>query len=238
MNGSLNRMKKSLIRLMDQVLFPTASLILISACATQPIRISQNDRIELKKETAFSTVCYKTDLDILMYESAVAANFGLVGAVINATVYASPQDRVRAMVKEPAKDVGNRFLDWMDSTAKRAPSAVAYNPVNPTPSNDDVSAIAGEARDPMVWEFKTLHWLLQYHPLDFDSYHLKFRLRARLISKRDARVIWQGVCDYPGNETDYSRTSKQVFEGDAITEMETAAVSSCVKQLRDQFAQQ
>lgn len=205
--------------------------LLLNGCATQtvPIPISNADLGLLEKQNSVSTAYYSSDLHIAMpFEG------GLLGeALSNETV----QKEVRPKVKiDPAKVVMNRFLN--DLASSRHLASPTFNEI-PNLKEADERTLASEAKDGMIWEFRTQRWSLVYKVLSPRTYYIKrFWIRARLVSKAGERVMWQGVCKYPGdNSSPLERDFDLLFKGNGINEMMDPAYKDCANELVSQFKQ-
>ena len=124
------------------------------------------------------------------------------------------------------------LTDFLGRTFSREIASIQSDS-HPSPlKNDDVAAVAAVAKQPLVWDFKTenLHFL--YRPFSWSTFYLQFKLRARLISTTEKRILWQGVCTSNGA---LEKSEKELFDGDGLYPMLQAATDACVKELAGQF---
>lgn len=195
---------------------PFVILLLVAAagCAPAPIKIDRGELARLKDEPELHAVRVGSpSLDVKTRAGDAVGQLGLLGLAVQASVYDTMGARImkeHALV-DPVARVQERFLAAV--TRELGLSAVRVT-AEPVPS-DEPAVLRAKLGRGLVFDFKTLAWLLWYDPNRWSGYHVGYAVRGRLVRLDGGTVIWQGACDPPFDRSQPGPTMEQLVANGA-----------------------
>ncbi len=211
-------------------------LVAVSGCAPAPIKIDRGELARLKDEPELHAIRVGSpSLDVKTRAGEAVGQLGLIGLAVQAGVYDTMGERMmkeHALV-DPAARVQERFLASL--ATELGLNAVRVTP-EPVPS-DEPAALRATLGRGLVFDFKTLAWLLWYDPNRWSGYHVGYAVRGRLVRLDGGTVIWQGACDPPFDRSQPGPTMEQlVANGAALLKAKLAeAADRCAVELVNQL---
>ncbi len=207
---------------------------IVSGCAPAPVRLDSAEMARLKDEREIRAVRYEPAS--LSYRSRLAGAqlpgilaLGSLGADI-ADSARGPQLMKQYELTDPAGAVQKRLLAALAGELGLQNLKLVPDPL----TSDELDALRTAPGTGPVLDVKTLTWSLQYDPNSFSGYLLYYAARARLVRLDPPRVVWQSVCDLPGNPSvpvDQFTANNGALLKATIAER----VAQCVQILRDEF---
>jgi len=221
-------------------ILPAAILLfIIQGCGPKAMQINTANRAQVRENAVYG-IHYSPPAFIPMTagKAMTAASFGLIGGAITEAALEKKGKRMVAeyQMKDPAQRVKSIFLNDLSSNG----SITAYQPLGYEYKSDDMEYLKLGFNQGYVVDFKTLHWGFIYYGTDWNRYHMRYGLRARIVEFPAAEILWQGVCEIVEDEPPEQRPSLDELNADNGAEIKRRldkAADVCSKQLAEQYAQ-
>ncbi|MFI5343075.1 MAG: hypothetical protein ACHQUC_02520 [Chlamydiales bacterium] len=160
---------------------------------------------------------------------------GALGALV--TIGASEMSQ-NDMVKnyaleDPALQVKKRFLSSLESDL----SLTNIKPIAEPSKSDELSELAKAFGKSTIIDFKTTRWFLTYFPTSWSRYRISYTATARLIQLEDTKIMWQGNCEFIGQDPETSPTWEELTanSGTILKAKMIEAANACAGDLLNQF---
>lgn len=90
----------------------------------------------------------------------------------------------------------------------------------------------------IIIDFKTVVWHLGYRPFDLTHYRVSYIASARLINLEKSKIIWQGDCGNPREDSKTKPTWNDLNadKGSILKAMLDEAANACAEDLMSQFS--
>ncbi len=164
------------------------SLIMVSACATKHVPISQQTGATLSGKVLQNSKYEKPDFSAM---TAGSAAFGLIGA---AAMISTGNDIIeKNLVEDPAINISEKI-----GLALSDRFGISISQLKPeTCASDDINTVINtyEQAD-LILDIKTIGWGFLYYPTHWKSYHLNYGSHLRLIDTQSKKVIAEESCRY------------------------------------------
>ena len=220
--------KKSLFSIGAVIVF-----LLLQGCAAPNVKLSSQDRIELKKlksvkafhmPTGWPTL--KTPLGVL----AADLTFGL------SNDWTEGQKLVKKFkIKNPSLAIKKAFVKRINSRKKSANFVNVSKPLKY--GEHEIENMQKKYKKGVVLQIIPGMWQIWYYPFNWGSYQMWFRASARLVRLDDAKVLWSSAC-VANQDTDDPAPSLDELTADKSKVLQNwvkKSTSQCAKQLANDF---
>lgn len=198
--------------------------LLVSACATQGVRLSDADRASLASQPAIHVLHYETPLPGIRTGSKHPPP-----AAFNVRKHAAA---------DPAALIAQSFGRLLGKKVKIKNLHVEPRHL-PQPVAKDASVYRGQYRHGLVLELWVDEWSFSPLPADTKTYLMTLTARSRLARVADGRILWStGDCNV-GGSTASNRTMRlagtELTGGIKLRKLLAMARDECVRQLLRDF---
>lgn len=183
------------------------TLMILSACSTTRTPAPSEAIADLSGNARVSVAYYDAEQFTIWTaehkgRSAALGMFGLIGGAIDAGLQTADAKEAGAkfisasQLTDPTLHIEHRFVNaWQRELSLSSLAA-------PIPfKDDDPSILRKQLGEGYVIDFKTQRWSVDpimssgfsYEPI---TYRAAYSGRARLIRLKDAKVLWEGTCQY------------------------------------------
>ncbi len=208
--------------------------LIFCGCAPKLIKLDADERARLKQVNIQAVHYPPPSFNVRTPGKALAGGGGLLGGFISLGLFKSAGEKMTHdySLEDPVVVVKDRFLSSLDSDFGIKTSS-AHEPLSKD-SLDELKTTLGKG---MVFDFKTIQWMLFYFPTDWSHFRIAYSARSRLIRLEDSKILWQGVCEFIGQDPKTSPTWEQLTENNgALLKIKLSeAADACSKELLAQF---
>ncbi len=189
---------------------------IVAACAPAAVTLSREDLAQLKSQAEVGAVRHEP---ALFY--ADAGVYGLAG--YGMSISAGKELRKKYAIEDPAPAVQAKFLESLAAEFK----GVAVRSLDRTAAADDLGAVRSAYPGRWLFDFKTIGW---GSAAEGD---VEFTVRARLIRGDDAKIAWEGACNYATHD---ARGELLTLKNAALLKKKLqAGVTPCARELWSRF---
>jgi hypothetical protein len=176
------------IRIMLKKTVIIVFLIMLSACATKHVTISQQTGATLSGKVLQNSKYEKPDFSAM---TAGKALFGMIGA---ASMISAGNDIVeKNLVEDPAIYISEK-IGLALSDKYNLPSS-QLKPE--TCVSDDINTVINTYKQAdLILDIETIGWGFLYYPTHWKSYRINYGARLRLIDTQSKKVIAEESCRY------------------------------------------
>jgi hypothetical protein len=199
-------------------------VLLVSACASQGVRLSDADRAGLANQPAIQVLHYETPLPAIKTggKNPPPAAF----------------DVRRHAAADPAALIAQGFSRLLGKKVKVKNLHVESRHL-PLPVAKDASSYREQYRHGLVLELWVDEWSFSPLPADTRVYLMTLSARSRLARVEDGRVLWStGRCGVGGNNAsnrDMRLTGTDLTGGTKLRKLLAMARDECARQLMRDF---
>jgi hypothetical protein len=200
-------------------------LLLISACAPQGIRLSDNERAKLDTQPAIYVLHYQTPAPEIR---AGGKNPPPSAAEVR-----------KHAAADPAALIAQSFSRLLGKKEKLKNLHVEPHHL-PLPVAADTRPFREQYRHGLVLELWVEEWSFSPLPADTKTYLMTLSLRSRLARVDDGRVLWStGSCSMGGNNAnnrDMRLSRTELTGGTRLRKLLATARDECARQLYRDFS--
>jgi hypothetical protein len=209
-------------------------LLIFCGCGPKLIRMDTGERARLKQVNIQAVRYPPPSFNVRTPGKALAGGGGLLGGFISLGLFKSAGEKMTHdySLEDPVVAVKDRFLSSLD-----ADLGIKASSVNEPLGKDSLDELKTTFEKGMVFDFKTIQWMLFYFPTDWSHYRIAYSARSRLIRLEDSKILWQGVCEFIGKDPKTSPTWEELTENNgALLKIKLKeAADACSKELLAQF---
>lgn len=209
--------------------------LLLSGCASTLIQMDKEERSRLNNQSDIQAVHYPSSFSVRTPGKAIAGGGGALGAIFSLGLYESAGDKMAKeyALEDPALRVQSRFL----SSLEKDLGIKNIRIVQESPSKDSIDDLKRTAGKGMVLDFKTTQWMLFYYPTDWSHYRIAYSARGRLVRLEEPKIIWQGTCEFIGQDPKTSPTMDELVanNGALLKQKINEAADACAEQFWSHF---
>lgn len=175
-----------------------APLLLLAACATNqthtPVPLATEATFQPGARVAVSRYPV-ADFIAMTPGKAAFAVLGAAASISEGNSFIKDNG-----IADPAIDIGSGLRKGLMEKYQLVEAAATEAPLN-----DDslASIVKNYSASDFVVDVKTVGWSYRYMPVNWDSYHVSYGARARLIDVKNSRIVAEDSC---------ARTSKELSE--------------------------
>jgi hypothetical protein len=197
-------------------------LLLVSACGTQGVRLSDTDRASLDNQPATQVLHYATPLPRIKAGNKSPA----------------PADVRRHAAADPAALIAQGFSRLLGKKKRFKNLRVESQPL-PLPVPNETTRYREKYRRGLVLELWVEEWSFSPLPADTKTYWMTLNARSRLARVEDGRVLWSsGRCSLGGNNAsnrELRLAGAELTGGTKLRKLLVMARDECVRQLMRDF---
>lgn len=136
-------------------------------------------------------------------------------------------------LEDPALRLQSRFLSSLEKELGIKDIRIFQK----SPSGESIDELKGMIGKGMVLDFKTTQWMLFYYPTDWSHYRIAYAARGRLVRLEEPKIIWQGTCEFIGQDPKTSPTMAELVanNGALLKQRINEAADACAEQLWSHF---
>jgi hypothetical protein len=198
--------------------------VLVSACGTPGVRLSDADRASLDNQPAIQVLHYETPLP------------GIKAGSKNPSP--SAFDIRKHAAADPAALIAQSFSRLLGKKEKLNNLKVESRHL-PLPVAKDASIYREQYRRDLVLELWVDEWSFRPLPADTKTYLMTLNARSRLTRVEDGRVLWStGRCSVGGNNgsnRDMRLAGTELTGGTRLRKLLAGARDECARQLLRDF---
>jgi hypothetical protein len=197
-------------------------LLLVSACGTQGVRLSDTDRASLDNQPAIQVLHYSTPLPRIKAGNKSPA----------------PADVRRHAAADPAALIAQSFSRLLGKRKRLKNLRVESQPL-PLPVANETTRYREKYRRGLVLELWVEEWSFSPLPADTRTYWMTLSARSRLARVEDGRVLWSsGRCSLGGNNAgnrELRLAGAELTSGTRLRKLLVMARDECARQLMRDF---
>jgi hypothetical protein len=198
--------------------------MLVSACGTQGVRLSDADRASLANQPAIRVLHYETPLPAIK-----AGGKNLPPAAFDIRKHAAA---------DPAALIAQSFGRLLGKKEKLKNLQIESRHL-PLPVANDASIYRERYRRDLVLELWVDEWSFRPLPTDSKTYWMTLNARSRLTRVEDGRVLWStGRCSIGGDNgsnRDMRLAGTELTGGTKLRKLLAGARDECARQLVRDF---
>lgn len=181
-----------------RMFLPLAPLLLLAACATNehhaPVPLATGATFQQGARVAVSRYPVADFIAMTPGKGAFAV-LGAAASISEGNAFIKDSG-----IADPAIDIGAGLRKGLMDKYQMVEVTTAEAPL----ADDRLeSIIKNYAASDFVVDVKTIGWSYRYMPLNWDSYHVSYGARARLIDVKNSRIVAEDSC---------GRTSKELSD--------------------------
>ncbi len=170
---------------MKKLICAAALAVAVSGCVSAPIK-TVNSADALRGKTIVLSEYAKPNF---MAQTAARVEFGLFG--LAAAIHAGNELVQEDSIADPSVAVAEKIAD--DLASSRADKLLPNN--HAVAPNDDVSTLLKTYPGAdLIIDVKTIGWSYIYYPTHWNTYHVLYTSRLRVLDGKSGNLIAQALC--------------------------------------------
>lgn len=185
----------------------SASLIISGCASVQHVPLTEELSQGLEGKSVIATQYEKPDFSAFTAEKAA---LGPLGAVAMTSAGNDIVDENK--IEDPALAISEGLAERM----KLSRNVEVKHNLNTTASNDEVAGLISEFPSAdYILDVKTMNWMFNYYPSDWNHYIVTYNARMRLIDANEGKVIAETMCSSAQGDDENPPTEEDLLNNNA-----------------------
>ena len=209
------------------------AFLLLQGCASQAVKLSNQDRIQLKKLKHVKAFHMRSGWPTLKTPLGVLASDLTLGLSDDWT---EGQKLVKKFkIKDPSMLVKREFIRQLNHKRKTANFVMVRKPL--AYEDREIETMKKKYKKGVVLQILPGTWQIWYYPFNWARYQMWYRASAQLVRLDDSKVLWSAACKANQDNSDSAPTLDELTanKSKVLYNWVNKSSAQCAKQLVNDF---
>ena len=219
---------KNLLTISAAIIF-----LLLQGCASPAVKLSQQDRIQLKQLKSVKAFHMRSGWPTLKTPLGAVASDLTLGLSED---WSEGQKLVKKFkIKDPSMLVKNKFIKQLNRKRKAATFVNITKPL--VYADREIETMKSKYKKGVVLQIMPGTWQIWYYPFNWARYQMWFRASAQIVRLDDSKVLWSSACKANQDNSDDAPTLDELTADNSkvLYHWVNKATTQCAKQLVNDF---